>query len=218
MHQTNIRSLSSRRVRHARSSEKNERDRVTRALKGVRGGSCSSCQTRVMDTSHCGKLTNTPWRPSDTRTHTRVPPSRTSLCDFHAESSHTYVHARAPTHDKHERVYVGSLLRKRNEMKRPFHRVAADPSLSRSFPPPIPCLSSRAFPRAWSPMLDRRTNDDRPSDACVHTCASTHSGSPLMSARSSARMHSADAPGCFMAFIVKSQRISAINLRLSFSR
>jgi len=102
-----------------------------------------------------------------------------------------------PHLDKHERVYVGSLLRKRNEMKRPFHHAAAGLKASHLLLqlPSTDFISRRA---RMSPMLDRRTNDDRPNDACVHTCASTHSGSLLMSARNSACMHSADAQGALL--------------------
>lgn len=141
-----------------------------------------------MDTSHCGKLTNTPWRPSDARVWIRARIHASRRVRAHAISmlkARVHVHARAPTRDKHERVYVGSLLRKRNEMKRPFQRAAAGPavhpSLSRSFPPSIPFLVARV--PACMCRRCRRANDDRLSDACVHTCASTHSGSPLMSGR-----------------------------------
>lgn len=133
-------------------AEKNERGRETwGGFKGREGRSCSSCQTRVMDTSHCGKLTNTPWRPSDARVYGYAHPYARPSAISMLKSSHTYVHARAPTRDKHERVYVGSLLRKRNEMKRSLlplrcwsSGIAPSPTASlRRFH-----SSSRAFPRA----------------------------------------------------------------------
>lgn len=167
--------------------EKNERDRESRGLQRARGGDRVPPVKRGWWTPlavgssliHLGVLRMHAYG----YTYAYTCPSTYELCDFHAKSSHTYV---PPTRDKHERVYVGSLLRKRNEMKRPFHRAAAWSS-SWSLPlPQIPSIDSipcRARSRVRvSPMLDRRTNDDRSSDACVHTCASTHSGSPLMSA------------------------------------
>lgn len=94
------------------------REREMGSLKDAgKGGPCSSCQTRVMDTSHCGKLTNTPWRPSD---NTRV---RMRACNLHADLVHVHVSVLSPTRDKHERVYAGSLPRERNEMKRLHHRA-----------------------------------------------------------------------------------------------
>lgn len=170
-----------------RSSRTRERERETGTLKGAEeGGPCSSCQTRVMDISHCGKLTNTPWRPSDE--HARPHTSLQFTCRARTRKR------ALPTRDKHERVYAGSLPRERNEMKRLYHRATL---VQRSIPPATPALPSstlffppllfgaRARARVRvSSMLDRRANDDRPSDACVHTCASTHSGSSLMLAHS----------------------------------
>jgi len=70
-----------------------------------------------MDTSHCGKLTNTPWRPSDE--HARPHASLQFTC-----RPRTRTRKRAlPTRDKHERIYGGSLPRERNEMKRLYHRA-----------------------------------------------------------------------------------------------
>lgn len=129
-----------------------------------------------MDTSHCGKLTSTPWRPSDARVriyaHAHARPSRTSPCDFQAESSHTHTHV-PPTRDKHERVYVGSLPRKRNEMKRPpFYRATAGPAASLLLPQ-LPSTRfhsfSRAYPRACvaGPTNKWRSAERR---VCSHVC------------------------------------------------
>lgn len=165
------------------------RERESGTLKGAEeGGPCSSCQTRVMDISHCGKLTNTPWRPSDE--HARP---HTSL-QFTCRARRTCKRA-LPTRDKHERVYAGSLPRERNEMERLHHRVVRWVQRSIPSPPPLPLpaiapfFEARARARTRACVIDagcwmdRRANDDR-SDACVHTCASTHSGSSLMLAHS----------------------------------
>lgn len=62
---------------------------------------CSSCQTRVMDTSSCGKLTNTPWRPSDVRARTLAPRirvlSRTARAITYEARVRTHVIIRSPS-------------------------------------------------------------------------------------------------------------------------
>lgn len=94
-----------------------------------------------MDTSHCGKPTNTSWRPSDTCAHARAFSSlrsaRTPRCALAHVHPHVSVSPFSAPRDKHERIYIGSLLRKRNEMKR-RPTIARRWSVQSIAPPPHP--------------------------------------------------------------------------------
>lgn len=103
----------------------------------------------------------------------------------HTTSAHTrlqfthklaYEYARAPTRRKHECVYAGNLLRKRNYMKRPHYiapLVQQHPSTSqfRSITPFFNTCASACVRRADAGTNEQMTIN---ADACVHTCASTH--------------------------------------------
>jgi len=131
-----------------------------RALKGAEGP-CSSCQTRVMDISHCGKATNTPWRHSDVRAHTdtltqtHVPPPPSPLPSPLAINTSAF-------------TSVASRVNA-TEMKRPHHRAAGPCSINSLDSPPLSSFSNARAQAASRCRIDEQMTLGRATMTRVFT-------------------------------------------------